>query len=151
MFRSIYLAILGLVLVGVALALDRNGYIFNQVQSPPPKAVVTETLRERAEKFLVTAVSKDPKMPSNAQIKDTHYFTSSIVFANGSRVPNIHTVCGVAEQTLPTGKILARKFVATVAFSPNDVPIPKDSTLISWDSADRENATCKDLVANRGF
>jgi len=138
-------------LVGAALALDRNEYFFNQVQSPPPKVVVTETLRERAEKFLATAVSKDPKMPSNAQIKDTRYFTSSSVYADGNRVPHIHTVCGVAEQTLPTGKILARKFVATVAFSPNEVPIPKDSTLISWDSADRENADCKDLVTNRGF
>ena len=90
-------------------------------------------------------------MPVNAQFKDIRYFTSSIVFPDGVRVPTIHTVCGVAEQTLPAGKIIVRKFVSSVAFSFRAPSIPNDSTMITWDLAEKEIANCRDLVVNRGL
>ena len=41
---------------GAVLTVGWNGYIFKQIKKPP-KGVATETLRERAEKFLLNAVS----------------------------------------------------------------------------------------------
>lgn len=84
-------------------------------------------------------------MPEAAKLRDAHYFTSNLVFSDGQQVTTIHTVCGVAEPAPSAAKGKLRRFVASVAFSQNDVTIPSDSTLITWDLAAKEASNCRDI------
>ena len=114
-----------------------------QVSASAPR--VAKTQRERAEKHLLNAVSKDAGMPPAAKFRDTRYFTSNLVFSDGQQVTTVHTVCGVTEPATPAVKSQQRRFVASVAFSPNDMTIPSDSTVITWDLAAKEASNCRDI------